>query len=262
MTAFLLRFASRKGQEHSRYMRLGEGFGACGKMSAIGLTKDTITSWVNPILRYERHLSALAMVAGFGVDSVTFGRIDRPGAHLIFGSYLMLAGVTIAAAHALQTRADLRRAALTPAAARVAKDGTAAGAVAAETPDAAVKLQLPEKVERWRKYLPAATQFALGGLWSGFLVFYSRSASLTASWLFLGTLIAFLFGNELFRKYHSRLVLATLLLFFATYSYAVFTVPVVTRTIGKLTFLASGAVAILVFLLFVRLLSVLGRKRF
>lgn len=228
-------------------------------MSAIGFAKDTITSWVTPILRYERHLSAIAMVAGFGVDSVTFGRIDRPGAHLIFGSYLALAATTIAAAHAFQTRADERNAALAPVASRVAKDGPG---TETEAPEPAAALEAPEKSERWRKYLPAATQFALGGLWSGFLVFYSRSASLTASWLFLGTLIAFLVGNEIFRKYHSRLVFAALLLFFATYSYAVFTVPVVTRTIGKLTFLASGAVAIVAFLLFLRLLSMLGRKRF
>src|SRR5215471_900708 len=189
-------------------------------MSAIGLAKDTITSWVSPILRYERHLSALAF----------------------------------------QTRADERKAALFPAATHLARDGSVSDAMAALPPENGA-LEHATPTERWRKYLPAATQFALGGLWSGFLVFYSRSASLTASWLFLGTLVAFLFGNEVFRKYHSRLVFAVLLLFFATYSYAVFTVPVVTRTIGKLTFLASGAVAILVFLLFVRLLSVLGRKR-
>jgi hypothetical protein len=229
-------------------------------MSAIGLAKDAITSWAAPILRYERHLSAIGMVAGFGVDSVTFGRIDRPGAHLIFGSYLAMAAVTIAAAHAFQTRADERQAALAPAATRVAKDGPPNGTDAVD-PSENGKLKAAAPIEHWRKYLPAATQFALGGLWSGFLVFYSRSASLTASWLFLGTLIAFLIGNEIFRKYHSRLVFATLLLFFATYSYAVFTVPVVTRTIGKLTFLASGAVAIVAFLLFVRLLSTLGRKR-
>src|SRR5215472_7323470 len=150
MTAFLLRFASRKGQEHSRYMRLGEGFGACGKMSAIGLAKDTITSWVSPILRYERHLSALAMVAGFGVDSITFGRIDRPGAHLIFGSYLAVAGITIAAAHALQTRADERKAAPVPAATQLAGDGSVSDAMAALPPENGT-LEHAAPTERWRK---------------------------------------------------------------------------------------------------------------
>jgi hypothetical protein len=110
--------------------------------------------------------------------------------------------------------------------------------------------------------LPAATQFALGGLWSGFLVFYWRSATFTASWLFLATLAAFFIGNEVFRHYHSRLVFAVLLFFFALYSYAVFTVPVVTGTIGKITFIVSGIVASAVFYCFTRLLSRLGRARY
>ena len=33
-----------------------------------------------------------------------------------------------------------------------------------------------EKPPRWQTFLPVATQFALGGLWSGFLIFYTRSA--------------------------------------------------------------------------------------
>ena len=32
---------------------------------------------------------------------------------------------------------------------------------------------------RWRAFFPMATLFALGGLWSAFLVFYSRSAVIT-----------------------------------------------------------------------------------
>src|SRR5215471_7088088 len=104
-------------------------------MSAIGLAKDTITSWVSPILRYERHLSAFAMVAGFGVDSATFGRIDRPGAHLIFGSYLALAAVTIAAAHWLQTRVDQTRS-HTAAAMSLAKQNETLNSEAATSADA------------------------------------------------------------------------------------------------------------------------------
>src|SRR5215471_12237358 len=115
-------------------------------MSAIGLAKDTITSWVSPILRYERHLSALAMVAGFGVDSITFGRIDRPGAHLIFGSYLAMAAITIAAAHSLQTRADERKAALAPAAS-VAKDAPANGPDAVDSSENG-KLEHAAPIER------------------------------------------------------------------------------------------------------------------
>jgi len=177
---------------------------------------------------------------------------------LIFAAYLLVAATTIVIAHGLQTRAD-RKASRQKVSAK--SGGTAQPAPITATdqlPDDAA----PPPIARWRTWLPAMTQFALGGLWSGFLVFYSRSASLTASWLFLAVLIAFLVGNEAFRRYHSRLVFACLLFFFAAYSYAVFLLPVVTRTIGRLTFIASGGAAIVLFLILLQLLSRVGPERY
>lgn len=204
--------------------------------------------WAEPVRRYERHLSAAAMVIGYAVDNFTFGRVDRPGAHLIFSTYLAVAIVSIALAHWLQGRKD-----------------RAAAQAAAERSDETTPSEPeppPEQRFRLRVWLPAATQFALGGLWSGFLVFYSRSAVLAASWPFLLLLLAFLIGNEVFRRYHARLVFVSLLLFFALYSYAIFLVPVFTHAIGQTTFLASGASAIVGFYFFLRLLWVLDRDRY
>ncbi len=122
---------------------------------------------------------------------------------------------------------------------------------------------LPEnKLDKLLEYLPLATQFALGGLWSGFLVFYGRSAALAASWPFVLLLALFLVGNEVFRRYRSRLVFTSLLFFFALYSYAIFVVPVFTKTIGKLTFIGSGVLAVLVFYFFLQVLAVAGRERY
>ena len=73
-----------------------------------------------------------------------------------------------------------------------------------------------------------AGQFALGGLWSAFLVFYTRGAVLAASWPFLLVLAAIFIGNELFKKYHSQLVFTAVLYFFALFSYAIVTVPIFT----------------------------------
>jgi hypothetical protein len=222
-------------------------------MSAIGAVRNTFRSLIAPIKRYERHLSAAGMVLGFAIDNFTFGRIDRPRAHLIFACYLLLAAVTITISHALQARADRVQARkLATARPRGFKDE-----------DNDTELEASDvPAGRWRTWLPAMTQFALGGLWSGFLVFYSRGASLGASWLFLATLAGFLIGNEVFRKYHSRLVFASLLFFFAIYSYAVFSLPVLTRTIGRYTFVASGGLAILVFAIFLQLLAKVGLERY
>jgi len=211
---------------------------------------DRLRRWKEPIHRYERHLSAAAMVVGYAVDNFTFGRVDHPGAHLVFSAYLTVAVVSIAVAHWLQGRKDRAAAA---AATVLSTDRSPA----ALEPD-----PQPERRFRLSVWLPAATQFALGGLWSGFLVFYSRSAVLAASWPFLLLLLAFLVGNEVFRRYHSRLIFVSLLLFFAFYSYAVFVVPVFTRSIGEITFLASGACAIVAYYFFLRLLWVLDRRRY
>ncbi|HTT82550.1 MAG TPA: DUF2914 domain-containing protein [Rhizomicrobium sp.] len=213
--------------------------------------------WTAPFRRYERHLSAAGMVLGFAVDNCTFGRVDHPGPHIIFVAYLALAALSIAFAHALQAAKDrdaARLAARHDLRTRAAEPETGKHN-SAGSPE-------PERPSRLRTWLPVITQFALGGLWSGFLVFYWRSAAVAASWPFLLLLGAFLVGNEAFRKYHARLVFAALLFFFALYSYAVFVVPVFTKHIGVLMFIASGALAIVVFFFFLGLLKLLGRGRY
>lgn len=224
-------------------------------MTTIEQIEKQTRGWTAPFRRYERHISAAAMVLGFGVDNFTFGRVDHPGPHIVFLAYLAVAAISIAFAHALQARKDREAAALAPRI--LPPDGLLAQASVPAQPNVAA-----EQRPRLRLWLPAATQFALGGLWSGFLVFYSRSAVLAASWPFLLLLLGFLIGNEAFRHYHSRLVFASLLLFFALYSYAVFVVPVFTKTIGLAMFLLSGVLAIVIYAFFLRLLADLGPERY
>ena len=178
------------------------------------------------IQRYERHLSAFSMVAGFTADTLLFGRIDLWQTHLVFISYAVICFITIPLLHFLETT----------------RPAGSAGRV--------------------RLLLPLAIQFALGGFWSGFVIFYGRSADIGASWPFLIFLGLVLLGSEYFNEYHDRLVFTSVLFFFALYSYAIFAVPIYTLTIGTPTFLLSGAIAIGVFSLFTMLLRVLARKRF
>ena len=174
---------------------------------------------------HERHLSALAMAGGFGFDSYAFGRIDRPMTQAVFVAYLVTAGACIAILHRLESR--------------------------------------PQKPEpRTHTMLVTATQFALGALLSGFCVFYIRSASLGSSWPFLLFMAAIFIGNEYFREYTSRLVFAALIFFFSLYSYAILLVPMVVARIGPVSFLISGALAVVVFFAYVRLLAWLGHNRY
>jgi hypothetical protein len=175
------------------------------------------------IARHERSLSAASMIGGFAFDNYAFRRIDLPNTQVVFIAYLAVAAVSMAIMHVL--------------AERVANG---------------------KEWRRWRAILPFATQFALGGLWSAFLVFYSRTAVLTASWPFLMVLVAIFLGNEIFKHYHSRLAFAAVLFFFALYSYCIVTMPLVTHSVGVLNFLLAGGVALVIFFALMRVVAGLG----
>ena len=89
-------------------------------------------------------------------------------------------------------------------------------------------------------------QFAFGGLFSGFLSLYSRSASFALSWIFVLVLAFLLLGNERFRKLYVRLSFQIPLYFTVLLSFFAFFLPVVFRSIGPWMFVASGLSAIVV----------------
>jgi hypothetical protein len=179
--------------------------------------------WID---HHERPLSALSMIAGFGFDNYTYRRIDLPNTQALFIAYLALAASSIAFLHLLTRRKE-------------------AG----------------QPMPRWHSLLPVATQFALGGLLSAFLVFYSRGSALTASWPFLLVLGAILIGNEYFKNYYSKLAFTAILFFFVLYSWCIVTMPILTGSIGTLTFLASGLAAAVLFYLFARALRMIGNEQ-
>jgi hypothetical protein len=177
--------------------------------------------------RYERHLSAAAMLGGFILDNIFFTRIDLVLTHTVFLGYLAIAACSIGLLHYLEERA-------------------AGGARRA----------------RWHSLLPIATQFAFGGLWSGLLIFFSRSGAVATSWPFLLILGAIFLGNEIFKKYHSLLVFNAVLYFFALYAYTILAIPILTRDIGTGSFLLSGVAAVAAFAVLMLALRFLGRSRF
>jgi len=184
-------------------------------------------AWVHSLKTYERHISAAAMIGGFGFDNIAYGRVDRPVTQTLLIVYLGIAALSITVLHWLEAHQSWQ---------------------------AWVVVKL-------RAFLPALAQFVFGSLWSAFLVFYWRSGVVAGSWPFLIVLVAIFIGNEVFKKYHARLVFTTTLFFFALISYAAFMVPVFTHTIGQLTFLLSGVASVAVFGLFLWLLNKISLGR-
>jgi len=178
------------------------------------------------IKRYERQLSAVSMVGGFVFDNYYFDRVDHPATQIVLFAYLLIAIVSIVLVHFVESDA--------------------------EPPSVLVKGQ---------SLLVVATQFALGGLWSAFLIFYGRSALAATSWPFLVVLGGMLVGNEVFRKYHARLAFTCTLLFLALLSYAIFVVPIFTGTMGRSVFLFSGGLAVGAFAFVLFVLRTVGGER-
>jgi hypothetical protein len=167
---------------------------------------ETLTAW---ILTYERHASAIALCTGFVWDSLTLTRVDLLYENIIIASYLIIASVVIGVLTLLDARV-IRK----------------------------------SFIVRYRVWLPVILQFAFGGLFSAFVIFYTRSGSVFASWPFLIGLAALLVGNEFFRNRYERLTFRAGVLYTALFSFAIFFVPVMIGRMGDLVFLLSGALSL------------------
>lgn len=167
---------------------------------------NAVLEWVK---KRERYLSPVAFLAGFIWDSLTLTRIDLWLNNLAFLSYLAVAGAGIVALNAYWSGSPRMR-----------------------------------FLDRYAEFLSLPIQFAFGGLFSGFFIFYSRSGALAQSLPFLLFLAVLLLGNEFFRRRYFRLSFQIAIFFIAIFSYAVFFIPVVLGKMGAEIFLLSGIVAL------------------
>lgn len=108
---------------------------------------------------------------------------------------------------------------------------------------------------------PYAMQFAFGGLFSGYIVFYFRSAAFAISWPFLLMLAVFFIGNEFFRKRYELLAFHLAIFFIAVFSYSVFSLPVIFHRIGADIFILSGLLSLIVVIALVYLIKKLTPER-
>jgi len=176
-------------------------------------------AWKEKYEKYERHISSVALISGFIIDTLTLSRIDRFFETFVFFGYLFLASTGII----LVNLAEQNR--------------------------------LGEKPSKFHTLFLVVIQFSFGALFSGFTVFYFRSASLTASWPFILFLLALLVGNEFFRTRYQKLVFQISILFVAIFSLSIFYVPIITKTLGVGTFIVSGSISLVIIGLFLFVVS-------
>lgn len=164
-------------------------------------------------------MPAVFFASGVTYDILTLTRIDQLQDNLILLVYLLLLGVLIVLTGRLGVEPP---------------------------PDAAPPAALPFAA-RWllflRPYYPMAVQFLLGGLFSAYAIFYSRSATLTGTAIFFLLLVGLLVGNEFLRDRLSSLRLLVSLYALVCFAFFTFFLPVMTGIMNTAVFLAGAVLS-------------------
>ena len=178
---------------------------------------DELAQW------YMRYISPLALVAGFFADNlILLRRVDVWTSNALLFSYLFLAALCIIILNLITTGRIRVKWVLTI------------------TP-----------------LIPVVAQFAFGGLFSGYLSLYSRSASFPLSWIFVVIVGALLLGNERFVRQYMKFSFQISMFFAVLFSFLIFFLPVVFHRIGPWMFVLSGLTSLVVITLFLRLIGYL-----
>ena len=161
---------------------------------------------------YEKlkyHGNALAFILGFIWDNIMLKRIDHGFANIMLGTYLFLSFACILELNIHEAR-----------------------------------LSRGHSGRRYALWLTPILQFCLGSLFSAYIIFYTRSASLSVNWPFLVFLVFLVLANEFLHKHYSRPPFQLSLLFIVLFSYSIFSLPVLLGSMGPEVFLLSGLISL------------------
>jgi hypothetical protein len=174
-------------------------------------------------------MSAASFFAGVTYDTLTLTRIDRLQDNLVLMLYLALLGFFIILTGRLN------------------------GSFVEDIVGIGRTGRFVRGLLKGRHYFPMAMQFLLGGLFSAYAIFYSKSASLTATAVFFAVLIGLLVANEFLRDRLSSLRLLVALYAVVTFSFFTFFLPVMTGWMNTIVFLIGAMLSALVILRLVEL---------
>ena len=176
--------------------------------------------------RYERRLSSLGLVGGFLFDIFTLTRVDHTLENIWVGLHIIVAAIGILFLNLYE--------------------------------EGRLKAKVPGRAHFWWTFV---IQFAFGGLFSVFLVFYSRSASFFASWPFLLVLGLNFLANERLREHYKRTSFQMVMLFLGIFFYDIYIVPIIFRSISPAIFIVSGLASLFLMGLFLLLLASAAPQR-
>lgn len=182
--------------------------------------------------RLERPISSISLVGGFVFDALTLRRVDLFWDNVWVGGHLLI--VTVCTVWINLLDHEIKEGEVRPE-------------------------ENPQKVHFW---LVNVMQFFYGGILSTYLVFYFRSATLTATWPFLVLLAVAFIANERLKRHYARIAFQITLLFLAYYAFAIYVMPIVLHDISTTVFIISGIVSLVAILIIIKILAKYSHERF
>lgn len=162
------------------------------------------------IRKHEKYLPVIFFMGGFLFDTLTLGRIDR----LYDRTVLILHMTSVTTIIYLYNLAD----------------------------DGKWKNTFLERIEA---YFPLLIQFSFGALSSAFVIYFSRSVSMSKTITFFIILLVLLFANELLKRRISNKYLQFSVYFFISFTFFTFMIPVFLKEMNTTIFIISGFVSLI-----------------
>lgn len=99
-------------------------------------------------------------------------------------------------------------------------------------------------LKKYEEYFPLAIQFFFGGLSSAYVIYFSRSVSISKTASFFIILVLLLIANEFFKKRISNKYLQFGVYYFISFTFFTFMIPVIIKQLNTNVFLISGAISL------------------
>ncbi|MES2087564.1 MAG: DUF2914 domain-containing protein [Patescibacteria group bacterium] len=177
--------------------------------------------------KIKKHGTAIAFVLGFIWDNIMLSQIDHVFANIMLGSYLVISAFSILIMN-LPFHPERR-------------------------------VKIIEKITKW---FPLILQFCFGSLFSAYIIFYTRSASISNNWPFLLFLVLLVISNELLRKRYLSITLPVSLFFTVLFSYNIFSLPILLKSMSALIFILSGLATLIIITIFIWILSRIAPEKY
>lgn len=161
------------------------------------------------IRKHQKYAPIIFFICGFTFDTLTLGRIDRLYDIIVLCNHMTLLTITL---YLYNISDDFK--------------------------------WKNTYLERYKVYFPLAIQFFFGALSSAYVIYFSRSVSLSKTMSFFIILLTILFANEFLKKRISNKYLQFSVYFFISFTFFSFIIPVLFKVMNTNIFILSGLISL------------------